>query len=74
MVELRQAAALDLSILLENPRTLVKSTHHPRMEILQKKTPNFVNINFTKDSLNFDKIDAHSIDDNFMKKKYPEFG
>ena len=38
------------------------------MEILQKKTPNFVNINFTKDSLNFDKIDAHSIDDNFMKK------
>jgi len=28
---------------------------------------NFVNVNFTKDPLNFDKIDMHSIDDDFMR-------
>jgi len=37
-------------------------------EIFEKKTPNFVNINFTKDSLNFDEIDTHSIDGSFLKK------
>jgi len=37
-------------------------------ENFAKKTPNFVNINFTKDSLNFDEIDTHSIDGSFLKK------
>jgi len=38
-------------------------------EIFAKKPPNFVNINFTKDSLNFDEIDTHSIDGSFFLKK-----
>jgi len=40
-------AALDSSMLLENPQTLVKSTHHPWMKFL-KKTPKLCEYQFYK--------------------------
>jgi len=49
----------------------VKSTCNPWTSNFAKEPSNFVNF-FIKGSLNFDKIDTRSIDDNFMQT--PEFG